>query len=144
MTVTKKQKREVLGGAFFASVKKWFPPDCPLILYPEDVRREFLMVLFVGKWWDWLPCWAFPLREFAVEVKCVARALRVAPVELAKRLILAAGGGLGELAIWELSEPYGPPVPSWEIAQVIDSWVFYDLRSALRAVVMLELDGIVD
>jgi hypothetical protein len=141
--VTRKQKQEVLGDAFLASVKKWFPPDCPLVLYPEDVRREFLMVLFVGRWWDWLPCWVSPLREFSAEVAVVARAQGASPVDLARRLIAMAGGGPGELSMWEVSEPHGPPVRTWEVMQSIDSWVFYDLRPALRAVVMMELDGIV-
>lgn len=102
------------------------------------------MVLFVGKWWDWLPCWALPLREFAAEVRCVARAQGALPIDLAKRLMLAAAGGGGELEIWNIIEPYGPPIATWEIMQLIDAWVFYDLRPALRMVAMLELDGIVD
>lgn len=138
-----KRRAEDNLGRLVASMKKWNRPGCPQFFYPEDVRREFDSTLTSGRWWEWLPCWASPLEEFALEVAAVAAVCRVGREDLARR-ILEVSSPPHESPVYAWFEPYGPPVPLWEVGQAVTCWIFYDLRPALRAIIELELDCRVD
>lgn len=123
-----------------SSVKRWNPKGVRYLIYPENVRREFEDVLLSGRWWNWMHPWMHAFCDFAAEVAVVARALGVVPQVLALRLLdLIDSCEESSILCW--FDPDSPPVPAWEIGQVIEGWVFYFLRPALRAVVELELDG---
>lgn len=127
-------------GDLVNSMKKWNPPNSARFYFPEDVRRELEGTLAMGRWWEWLPSWAAPFTSFSEEVAVVAAACGVSRVELARRL-LAGSTPLHESPVYcWVSEPYSQPVVLWEVVQAVESWIFYDLRPALRAVIELELD----
>lgn len=127
-------------GGLVASLKKWSPPGCPWLFYPEDVKREFEATLACGRWWMWLPCWAFPMADFAREVALSAAACRVDQEEFARRILEAAAGAEGSPAYVWLGEPFTPMVAVWDVVQAVEAWIFYDLRPALRTILELELD----
>ena len=121
-------------------MKKWNPPGNPRFYFPEDIRRDLEGTLAKGRWWEWLPGWAAPLSSFSNEVAVVAAACGVCRVALARR-VLESSAPLHESPVYcWVSEPFSQPVALWEVVQAVESWVFYDLRPALRAIVELELD----
>jgi hypothetical protein len=124
-----------------ASSKRWNPPFCPRFFYPEDIRREFLQTIFMGKWWGWLPGWAHPLQHFSKEVEIVAKALQVERVEFAIFLIQNACP-LEVIPVYEWFDPLGPQVPVWEIVQSVESWIIYDLHPLLHDIKLQNFDGV--
>lgn len=128
------------------SCKIWNPPGCPHLYYPEDIRQEYLTCLSKGKWWDWLPCWAGLLGEFAKEVQIVARACGWDKLELSKFLISSSDLPHEENPIYawvsEDAYPHSREVTLWECSQAVQCWIFYHLRPQLNIFVERELDCI--
>ena len=81
-----------------------------------------------------MPCWAFPLLSFREELQSVASGMRLKREDLAKKVI----------DVCDLFAGMDGVVPTWEVVQRIEEWVFWNLRPALRAVMESEMDGLLN
>jgi len=119
------------------------PSGSPFFYYPEDIRQEFLAILSRGKWWDWLPGWAFCVGDFANEVAVIANGCGWNKVELANYLIMSSCLPHEENPIysWVGGDFMSHKVTFWECAYATRCWVFYYLRPELEVFISRELDG---
>ena len=127
--------------ALVESARKWRIPSCPPFYYPEDIKREFLSIIYLGRWWEWMPCWALPIEKFSHEVAIVARAIGWKPVELARHIAAQAGSPEQSQVYQWVCDFNAPKVSLCECMQALESWIFYDLRPQLAFVVSAYLDG---
>lgn len=111
--------------------------------FPENVLLEIKLVISKGRWWDWLPDWAQLLRDFAKEIESASRACGMNRIDLTRRL-LEISPSLEEEMNFISNGYFLLPLPSWEISQAIESWIFYHLRPSLRSILEMELDGKID
>lgn len=125
------------------TTKRWIPGGIHLLHFPEDIYREIDASICKGRWWEWLPIWAHPLKIFSDEVATVAEICRVNKESLARRLIESSRQLIDDPFFKELNH-LSAPVSSWEIAQAIESWIFYELRQCLVHIMKMELDGMID
>jgi hypothetical protein len=126
------------------TMERWIPStDAHVLLYPELVIEEIKATILKGRWWSWLPAWAYPLRGFRDEVSKIAIICNVDKENLTRR-ILNICSSLEIYLGFDSLDYNSLPIESWWVAQSIDSWIFYDLRPTLHQIIFQEIDGIVN
>ena len=136
-----KTTEEGLRGLIESAEKRLDLSALPRFYYAEQVQYELSGPVWRGRWWEWLPGWSGPLRDFSDEVAVVAKATGVERVDLARRLVDFCGDVRENVIYRRVNELYAFPIPSWEIAQLVEEWVFYELLPLLRSYIELNLDG---
>lgn len=133
--------REGLRGLVDSAEKRFYLSTLPRFYYSEQVQYELSGPIWRGRWWEWLPGWAEPLRDFSFEVAIVAKAMGIERIDLAQHLVEFCGEARENLIYKRVDELYAYPIPSWEIVQLVQEWIFYELRPLLRSYIELNLDG---